>query len=53
MITAAAAPVKVVTVAAFTAPVVFPSRVFKTVAARVVSLMVTVSLSKPAIPPEA
>ena len=44
---AAAVPVKVVTVEALTVPVVFPSSVFKTDAASVVSLIVTASFPRP------
>ena len=53
VLTTAAVPVKVVTVAALTAPVVLPSSVFNTDAANVVSLKVTASFPKPVIPPEA
>ena len=49
----AAVPVKVVTVAALTAPVVLPSNVFNTVVAREVSLKVTASFPKPLIPDDA
>ena len=49
----AAVPVRVVTVAAFTAPVVLPSSVFKTVVASDVSLKVTASFPKPLIPDDA
>ena len=45
--------VKEVIVAAFTAPVVLPSRVFNTVAAKDVSDRVTASFPNPVIPPEA
>ena len=40
-------PVKVVTVEASTVPLVFPSNVFKTDAASVVSLIVTASFPRP------
>ena len=53
VLTTAAVPVKVATVAAFTAPVVLPSSVFNTDAANVVSDKVTASFPKPVIPPEA
>ena len=43
----AAAPVNVVTVEASTVPLVFPSNVFKTDAASVVSLIVTASFPRP------
>ena len=49
----ATVPVKVVTAAALTTPVVFPSRVFREVAETVVSEMVTASLPSPLIPLEA
>ena len=49
----AAVPVKVVTVAAFTAPVVLPSNVFNTVVASDVSLKVTASFPNPVMPLDA
>ena len=49
----AANPVKVLTVAAFTAPVVVPSRVLRAEAATEVSLMVTASFPNPLIPDDA
>ena len=50
MFASAAYPVKVVTVAAFTAPVVWPSRVLRTEAARLVSFMITASFPPPDTP---
>ena len=53
MFIAAAAPVKVLTVPAFTAPVVLPSRVFNSATANDVSSIVTASSPKPVIPLDA
>ena len=53
MFISAAAPVSVFTVFAFTAPVVLPSRVFRTATANVVSSRVIASSAKPVIPLDA
>ena len=52
MLRSAAAPVRVVTVLALTVPVVLPSRVLRTEAARVESERVTASLFRPEMPNE-
>ena len=52
MIRSVAVPVIVVTAEALIVPEVFPSRVFKTDAARVVSERVTASFPRPEIPEE-